>query len=92
MEEVATFDESDWRDLTGHDKRALRVFSRVAIDFEPLARATGVGQRSMDALIAKGLAVEGDESLHGRTFKLTKKGWLAVEWVSGRRTRVYPDS
>ena len=90
MEEAATFDELDWRGLTGNDKRALGIFSRVALDFEPLARATGVGQQSMDSLMAKGLAVEGEESLHGRTFKLTDKGWLAVEWLSGRRMRVYP--
>lgn len=91
-DETTTFDESDWRELTGHDKKALRTFSRVAIDFEPLAKASGVGQKSMDALIAKGLAVEGSPSLHGRTFKITKKGWLAVEWLHGRRTRVYPES
>lgn len=92
MSEPITFDEADWRDLTGHDKKALRTFSRVAIDFEPLAKASGVGQKSMDALIAKGLAVEGEPSTHGRTFKITKKGWLAVEWLKGRRTRGYPES
>jgi hypothetical protein len=92
MTETVKFDEDDWRELTGSDKKALRTLSRVAIDFEPLAKATGVGQKSMDALIAKDLAVEGEPSLHGRMFKLTKKGWLAVEWLSGRRTRVYPES
>ncbi|MCH8683875.1 hypothetical protein [Pedomonas mirosovicensis] len=85
MSEAITFDRSDWRDLTGAEKRALRAFSRVGIDFEPLAKAVGVGQKSMDALIEKGLAVEGKPSLHGRTFKITEKGWLAVEWLSGRR-------
>ncbi|TKV73676.1 hypothetical protein FDV58_36315 [Bradyrhizobium elkanii] len=90
MNEPATFDEDDWRDLTGPDKRALRIFSRVAIDFEPLAKASGVGQKSMDELIAKGLAIEGNRSLHGRTFKITNKGWLAVEWLEGRKTRAYP--
>lgn len=90
MTDPATFDEADWNQLTGHDKRALRIFSRVALDFEPLAKAAGVGQASMDSLIAQGLAVEGDPYRHGnRTFKLTDKGWLAVEWLHGRRTRVY---
>lgn len=92
MSEPITFDDSDWRELTGHDKKALRIFSRVAIGFEPLAKAAGVGQKSMDALMAQGLAVEGEPGLHGRTFKITKKGWLAVEWLQGRRTRVYPES
>ncbi|QOZ52879.1 hypothetical protein XH90_17045 [Bradyrhizobium sp. CCBAU 53338] len=89
-DDLATFDEEDWRSLTASDKKALRIFSRVAIGFEPLAKASGVGQKSMDSLIAKGLAIEGDRSLHGRTFKITNKGWLAVEWLQGRKTRVYP--
>lgn len=90
--EPATFDESDWQTLTTADKKALKVFSRVAIGFEPLAKAAGVGQPSMDALILKELAVEGEPSLHGRTFKLTDKGWLAVEWLHGRKTSVYPQA
>ena len=90
MSQPATFSEDDWRELTGADKKALKIFSRVAIGFEPLAKASGVGQKSMDALTAKDLAIEGDSCLHGRTFKLTDKGWLAVEWMSGRRIRVYP--
>lgn len=92
MSEPITFDEADWRELTGPDKKALRTFSRVAISFESLAKASGVGQKSMDALVAKGLAEEGDRSLHGRTFRITKKGWLAVEWLHGRHIRVYPES
>ncbi len=91
MSERATFDENDWASLSPSDKKALKTFSRVAISFEPLAKAAGVGQKSMDSLIAKNLAVEGPESLHGRTFKITNKGWLAVEWIHGRRTRVYPE-
>ena len=92
MTEPATFDESDWAELTGHDKKALRKFSSIGLDYDPLAKAPGVGQKSMDALISKGLAVEGDESIYGRTFKITDKGWLAVEWTEGRKTRVYPQS
>lgn len=88
----ATFDESDWQGLTAAEKKALKIFSRAAIGFEPLAKAAGVGQPSMDALISKELAVEGEPSLHGRTFKLTDKGWLAVEWLHGRKTRVYPQT
>ncbi|MDP2358267.1 MAG: hypothetical protein Q8M31_19700 [Beijerinckiaceae bacterium] len=90
MIEHATFDEADWRDLTPLDKKTLRKFSRVSMVFEPLAKAAGVGQKGMDGLIAKGLAVEGPTSLHGRTFKITNKGWLATEWLSGRRPRIYP--
>jgi hypothetical protein len=92
MSEPITFNEDDWRELTAQDKNALRKFARVSFDFEPLSRASGVGQKSMDALIGKGLAVEGPASLYGRTFKLTNKGWLAFEWLSGRRTRGYPES
>jgi hypothetical protein len=90
MNEPATFDEEDWHGLTGQDKKALEKLSRVALNFEPLAKSTGVGQKSMDSLIDQGLAVEGDPSMHGRTFKLTDKGWLAIEWLHGRKTRVYP--
>lgn len=90
VSEPATFDESDWASLTGPDKKALKTFSRTGLGYEPLAKAPGVGQKSMDALIAKGLAVEGERCLHGRTFKLMDKGWLAVEWLQGRKTRVYP--
>lgn len=91
MSEAATFDEEDWRDLTGPDKKALKIFSRVSIEYDPLSKAPGVGQRSMDSLVSKGLAVEGEPCLHGRTFKITQKGWLAVEWLHGRRPRVYPE-
>lgn len=44
MGEATTFDESDWRELTGHDKKALHTFSQVAINLEPLAKVAGVGQ------------------------------------------------
>ena len=88
MSDPSAFDKSDWADLESHEKNALRKFSRVATDFEALAKAAGVGQKSMDDLMAKGLAVEGEPSRHGRTFKITEKGWLAVEWLSGRRPRV----
>ncbi|WP_296221353.1 hypothetical protein [uncultured Sphingomonas sp.] len=90
MSDPARFDEDDWAALSSNDKKTLRIWSRVALDFEPLARATGVGQKSMDSLISKDLAVEGEGSLHGRTFKLTDKGWLAVEWLHGRKMREYP--
>lgn len=90
MEQPATFNEEDWRRLTAHDKRSLRLFSSRSLGFEPLANLTGVGQKSMDALMAKGLAVEGEPGTYGRTFKITNKGWLAVDWLNGRRTPVYP--
>jgi hypothetical protein len=90
MNDRATFDERDFNQLTPHDKRALRIFWGVTSDFESLVKASGVGQKGMDALIAKGLAIEGDPSSDGRTFKLTDKGLLAVDWLSGRRTRVFP--
>jgi hypothetical protein len=46
MGEPITFDESDWRELTGHDKKALRIFSRVAIGFEPLAKHLASARRA----------------------------------------------
>lgn len=93
MSEVATFDESDWRELTAADKKALGIMVRYAIDFEVIAKMSGVGQGSMDALVSKALAVEGPPSkVHGRRFKLTEKGWLAIEWMQGRQVRVYPSS
>ena len=89
MAEPTTFDESDWRELAGPDKKALRTFSRVAIDFEPLAKAYGVGQKSMDVLMSKGLDEEGESSLHGRRFRIARKEWLAVEWLQSRRTGIH---
>lgn len=84
---TAIFTRDDWEGLTPNDKRVIKIFARVSIDYEPLAKAVGVGQQSMDALIAKGLAEEGSPSLHGRRFKLTEKGWYACEWIQGRRPR-----
>jgi predicted transcriptional regulator len=52
--------------------------------FEPLAKWAGVGQKSLDELIRKGLAVEDDKTIHGRTFKITEKGWLALSWIQRR--------
>jgi hypothetical protein len=89
---AVTFGERDWQSLSGSDKKALCTFSRVALSFEPLATAPGVGQKRMDSLIDKGLAEEGEPGLHGRTFQLSKKGWLAVEWCNGNRMREYPES
>jgi hypothetical protein len=91
LEEPATFSEDDWAELTGPDKKALKTLGRTTLGFETLAKSPGVGQKSMDALISKGLAVEGETSpVQGRKFKLTDKGRLAVEWIQGRRIRVYP--
>ena len=91
--EPATFDESDWQELTAADKKAIKILNQYGfgnIRPEPLARAVGVGQRSIDALIKKGLAVEDAPGLHGRYFKLTDKGVLATCWINGSRVRVYP--
>ena len=90
--EPATFDESDWEDLTGPDKKALTTLNRYGFSFgfEPLARAAGVGQKSVDSLMSKGMMVEGEHGLHGRYFKLTEKGSLALEWLNGNRIREYP--
>lgn len=95
MDQPATFDEADWANLTRSDKRALRILYRYGfgnISPEPLARAAGVGQKSVDALIQKGLAVEDAPGLHGRYFKLTDKGVLATCWINGNRMRVYPQN
>lgn len=93
MDEPATFDEGDWADLTSSDKKALKTLDRYGfgnISPEPLARAAGVGQPSVDALISKGLAVEDEPGLHGRYFKLTEKGVLATCWINGSQVRVFP--
>jgi len=94
MTQPATFEESDWAELSGPDKKALKTLSRYgfSLGFEPLARAAGVGQKSVDSLISKGLAIEGENGLHGRYFRLTNKGSLSIEWIEGRNVRVYPQS
>ncbi len=81
------FDEDDWAEITPSDKKALRIFSRVALGYESLSKAPGVGVRSMEALISKGLAEEGKTGLHGRTFKINGKGYLALEWMKGNHQR-----
>ena len=94
MDEPATFNEADWAGLTVSDKKALKILSDYgfSLGLEPLARAAGVGQKSMDSLISKELAIEGESGLHGRYFQLTDKGVLALEWIAGRRLRVYPSA
>ncbi|WP_082714991.1 hypothetical protein [Falsirhodobacter sp. alg1] len=99
MQSPVTFDERDWRQLTANDKRVLPLLDRAGfseISCEILARAVGVGQKSMDSLIDKGLAVECKEEvpgefLDGKYFKLTKKGILAYCWVKGSQIRTYPE-
>lgn len=85
MNGKVTFEESDWRALSGWDKRALLRFSRIGIDFAPLINVSGVAQRSMNSLLAMGLAIEGQRSIDGRTFKITEKGLRAVAWAKGSR-------
>ncbi|GAB1362417.1 hypothetical protein MASR1M32_16530 [Rhodobacter sp.] len=93
MSEPATFDESDWAALSGADKKALRILHNYgfnSISPDPLARAAGVGAKSMESLIRKGLATEAPSGLHGRYFLMTDKGTLATSWLLGHRIRVYP--
>ena len=85
MNDSTKFTKLDWVELTPADKKALKIFANYATDFEPLAKLAGVGQKSMDDLIRKELAVEGEKSIHGRTFKITDKGWLALSWIQGQR-------
>lgn len=87
---TVTFDEDDWSELTPADKKALKRLSLTTLDFDPLAKTSGVGQQSMDSLVAKGITEEGPRGIHGREFRITDKGWLAVEWLNGRRRRSYP--
>lgn len=89
MNDSVEFTKWDWGDLTPADKKALKIFSNYATDYEPLAKLAGVGQKGMDELIRKGLAVEGDKTTHGRTFKITEKGWLALSWIQGRRIQKF---
>lgn len=46
MSEPIAFDESDWRELTSYDKKALHILSRVAVGLEPLAKTAGVVRRA----------------------------------------------
>lgn len=88
----ATFDEVDWRSLTELDKRAIRSLTIALSNFEPLAKFPRLGPLSVHGLIEKGLAEEGP-SCRPRAgalgYRLTNKGWLANEWMTGNKMRVY---
>lgn len=91
---AVTFDEGDWSRLSPHDKQAVRKLRGAADGFEPLAKFAGLGPRMVESLIALGLAEEGPSSRpltaqYG--YRLTKKGWLASEWLSGNKMREYPE-
>jgi hypothetical protein len=86
----ATFDEGDWLNLTSAEKKAIKAIASGTIDFDVLANIPGVGQKSMDSLISNRLVEEGVSGPDGRVFKLSDKGWLAHEWICGRRTRTFP--
>lgn len=90
---TATFTVQDWERLSGHDKKALRILSRIGanLGFEPIAKAPGVGEASINSLIAQELIKEGEPGLHGRYFKTTDKGSLAIEWCNGNRMERMPD-
>jgi hypothetical protein len=90
-----TFDEDDWAHLTSRDRIAIRILAAALNEFEPLAKFAGLGQPGIENLIAKGLAEEGRScrpSVGAYGYRLTKKGWLAFEWLTGNRMREYPDS
>ncbi len=91
---AVTFDEDDWRDLTGHDKAGIKKLAGALNDFEPLAKFANFGAVMVRSLIDKGLAEEGPCSrpaVASVGYRLTKKGWLANEWIYGRRMREYPE-
>ena len=90
---TATFTAQDWERLSGHDKKALRTLSRIgaSLGFEPIAKASGVGEGSITSLMAQGLIEEGEPGIHGRYFKTTDKGSLAIEWCNGNRMERVPD-
>ncbi len=94
MTEPVTFTIDDWQALTGHDKAAVRILRRALDDFEPLAALPGLGQGRAASAIQMGLAEEGPCSRPGiadKGYRLTKKGWLASEWLNGNRMAVYPE-
>jgi hypothetical protein len=70
-----------WQGLHRGERKALREFSRFA-DFQPLATIQRVSRSSMESLIRDGLAVEGEASMYGHTFKLTPEGRRVAAWVN----------
>ena len=86
----AIFDDDDWHSLRDREKTALLVLSKGSAHFDKLENALGVAMKSVDALVSKGLAIEDISPLGGAECKITEKGWLAVEWINGRRTRLPP--
>jgi len=90
-----TFTLDDWEYLTAADKRAVVKLRRALFDFEPLANLPGVGMGMVGSLMTKELAEEGPYSrpaVAERGYRLTKKGWLASEWINGKRTAAYPET
>jgi hypothetical protein len=70
-----------WQELRRGERKALREFSRFA-DFQPLAKIERVSRSSMEALIQHGLALEGEASMYGPSFKLTPEGRRAATWLN----------
>jgi len=90
-----TFDLDDWEELTGQDKATIRKLRSALDDFEPLANLPGIGPLKVRSLMDKGLAEEGPCSrplVAESGYRLTKKGWLASEWIDGRRMTEYPEA
>jgi hypothetical protein len=89
------FTLDDWEYLSGADKRAIVKLRGALYDFEPLANLPGIGTGMIGSLMAKELAEAGPCSrpaVAERGYRLTKKGWLASEWINGNRMAVYPES
>jgi hypothetical protein len=81
-----------WQELRRGERKALREFSRFA-DFQPLATIQRVSRSSMESLLSRGLAAEGEASVYGHTFRLTPEGRRAADWLNGAyRVRPAPSS
>jgi hypothetical protein len=66
-----------WQELHRGERKALREFALFA-GFQPLAKIERVSRSSMATLIRHGLALEGEASMYGPTFKLTPEGRRAA--------------
>jgi hypothetical protein len=85
---MATFSDDEWDALTSHDKHALKAIGRVApASFEPLRKFRGVGETKIQSLLEKKLVEEGRSVPRNEVgYRLTDKGWLALDRSIGRRS------
>lgn len=61
------------------ERSALRKFSRCAGRFEAPSKWSRTGVASLDTLVVKGLLIEGETGIYGRTFRLSELGEEVVD-------------